>query len=145
MTLIFALPLGICGGIYFAEYAKKNKFNNVLITGVELLTAVPSLIFGLLGATIFLPLATKLNLGPLASSLTLTFIVVPTIIKTTEESIRSVDKRIKNGSLALGATKATTATRISVPQALPGILSGVLLSIGRIMGESAALVMIFGT
>ncbi len=144
-TMVFAIPLGIASGIYFSEFAKDNRFNRMLITIVELLTSVPSIIFGLIGATLFLPLAMKINLGVLAMSLTLTFIVVPTIIKTTQESISSVKQKTKEGSLALGATKSTTTMKISIPQALPGIISGTLLAIGRIMGESAALVMIFGT
>ncbi len=144
-TMVFAIPLGIASGIYFSEFAKENRINKVLITIVELLTSVPSIIFGLIGATLFLPLAMRMNLGVMAMSLTLTFIVVPTIIKTTQESISSVKPDIKEGSLALGATKSTTTVKISIPQALPGIISGTLLAIGRIMGESAALVMIFGT
>ncbi len=144
-TMMFAIPLGIASGIYFSEFAKDNRTNRMLITVVELLTSVPSIIFGLIGATLFLPLAMKINLGVMAMSLTLTFIVVPTIIKTTQESISSVKPNIKEGSLALGATKSTTTVKISIPQALPGIISGTLLAIGRIMGESAALVMIFGT
>lgn len=145
LTLIFALPIGILGGIYFAVYSKEGRLNNTLITGVELLTSVPSLIFGLIGFSLFAPLGRVLNFYPLAGALTLTFIVVPTIIKTTEESIRSVNSSHKQASLALGATKSSTTIRIAFPQALPGIISGVLLAIGRILGESAALVILFGT
>ncbi len=144
-TFAFVIPIGIFGGIYFGEYAKEGKVANTFIYGIELLTTIPSLIMGLIGFAIFVPLASAIGFAPLAGGLILTFITLPTVIKTTEESIKAVPIARKNGSLALGSTKSTSVWKIAIPEAMPGIMSGLLLSAGRMLGESAALIIIWGT
>lgn len=143
-TFIFVIPIGLFGGIYFGEYSKGGRISKILIYGIELLTTIPSLIMGLIGFAIFIPLANALNYAPLAGALILTFITLPTIIKTTEESIKAVPRARKNGSLALGSTRSTAIWKIAIPEAIPGITSGFLLSAGRMLGESAALIIIWG-
>lgn len=144
-AFLFVIPLGLFGGIYFGEYSSGGKISNLLLSGIELLASIPSLIMGLIGIILFVPIADFLNYIPLAGALILTFITLPTVIKTTEESIKSVAKTKKEASLALGATKSTTSWKIAIPEAMPGILSGYILSAGRMLGESAALIIIWGS
>ncbi|RLA68304.1 MAG: hypothetical protein DRQ78_01300 [Epsilonproteobacteria bacterium] len=143
-TLIIAVPMGVMTGIYFAEFSKKGKISNLFSTSIELLAGIPSLIFGLFGAAVFLPLAAAIGYEVIAGILIMVMIVLPTIIKTSEEAIKAVPDSIKHASLALGSTKSTSAIKVGIPNAIPGILSGVILSTGRIIAESAAIVMIFG-
>ena len=145
LSLVMIFPLGVGTGIYFATFLGDTKFSNILNIGIDILAGIPSLIFGLVGATLFLPLATLMGFAPLAGALILTLIVVPTVVQTTKEAIKSVPKEMISGSLALGSTKSTSSIKISLPKAMPQIIAGVVLSIGRILGESAAIVMIFGT
>ncbi len=146
LSLLFIVPLGIGTGIYFSTFAKKNSnFNKVMLTSIDILTGIPSLIFGIVGFAVFLPLSQAIGFTPLAGAIILTLIVVPTVIQTTQEAIHSVPKAETEGSLALGSTKTTSSLRIVLPQAMPQILSGIILAVGRIIGESAAIVMIFGT
>ncbi len=148
-TLLFALPLGIGGAIYLNEYAPKNKFTNILRSFIDMIGGVPSIIFGLLGLTIFVPIVSSItgsNSGTILSgSLTMACMLLPTIIKTTEESLKVIPDSYRNGSLALGASKTQTIFKVIIPNALPGILTSVLLAIGRIIGESAALIFAIGT
>jgi len=145
LSIILIIPLGIGTGIYFAVFAKKTKFTKILTMGIDVLAGIPSLVFGLIGAAMFLPLASALKFAPLAGALILTLIIIPTVSQTTQEAINSVPKKTTNASLALGSTKTSSAVKIALPQALPQIISGVILAIGRIIGESAAVVMVFGT
>lgn len=145
LSLLFIIPLGIGTGLYFSTFAKNGKVTRVLTTSIDILSGIPSLIFGLVGAALFMPMASAIGFAPLAGALILSLIVMPTVIQTTQEAIKSVPKSTVNGSLALGTTKTTSTLRIVLPQALPQIISGIVLSIGRIIGESAAIVMIFGT
>ncbi len=146
LSIILIIPLGIGTGIYFAVYAnKKSKLTNLLIIGIDILSGIPSLIFGLIGAVVFLPFAKIINFVPLAGAIILTLIVTPTVVQTTQEAINSVPTKMISGSLALGSTKTTSTLKIALPKALPQITSGVILSIGRIIGESAAIIMILGT
>ncbi len=144
LTLIFLVPIGILTGVYFVEFAKPSKFNNIANSAIDMLAGVPSLIFGLIGASLFLPLVPD-NFVLLAAALTMTFILLPTIVKTTENALRSVKKSQKEAALALGATRTNAAMKVALPQSMPEITSGVILSIGRIIGESTAIVMVLGT
>lgn len=144
LTLVISLPLGIIGAIYLNEYAPKNKTSNTIRTMIDITTGIPSIIFGLVGAVVFLPI-TGGNYNLIAASLTMVVILLPIIIKTTEESLKVIPQSLRNSSLALGASKTQTIFKVVLPNALPGILTAVLLSIGRIIGESAALIFVSGT
>lgn len=147
-TLIVAVPLGVLTSIYFHEIGKFNYFTKILKRLVDLLTGVPSIIYGMLGAAVFVPLlnSTIQTKGGsvLSGILTMTVIILPTIIKSTEEALKVIPNEIRMGSLALGASQSQTIFKVVLPSATPGILTGVLLGIGRIMGESAALIFAVG-
>lgn len=147
-SLLFALPLGIGGAIYLAIYAKDNTLTRGIRTLIDVTSGIPSIIFGLAGALIFIPFVNGLTGhtgGSIFSgSLTLAIMLLPTIVKTVEESIKAVPPSLSQASLALGASKVQTIFKITLLNSLPGILSATLLSIGRIIGESAALVFSMG-
>jgi len=147
-TLIIAVPLGVLTSIYFHEIGKFNYFTKILKRLVDLLTGVPSIIYGMLGAAVFVPLlnsAIQTKGGSVVSGiLTMSVIILPTIIKSTEEALKVIPNEIRAGSLALGASQSQTIFKVVLPSATPGILTGVLLGIGRIMGESAALIFAVG-
>lgn len=149
LTLIIALPLGISAAIYLHEYAKENKITNFMRTMIDMTTGIPSIIFGLVGAIVFIPFMNRAigsDGGSIASgALTLTIILLPIIIKTTEEALKVIPKSYRNASLALGASKTQTTFKVVLPNALAGILTATILSIGRIIGESAALIYAVGT
>ncbi len=149
LTLIIALPLGIGGAIYLSEYAKKNKFTKVLRSLIEMTSGIPSIIFGLVGATIFIPFlnVTIQSDGPsiLAGAMTLAIMLLPIVIRTTEESLKVIPQSFRHASLALGASKTQTIFKVVLPNSISGILTATLLSIGRIIGESAALIYTIGT
>ncbi|MBN2877037.1 MAG: phosphate ABC transporter permease PstA [Bacilli bacterium] len=150
ITLIIALPIGILTAVYLHEFApKNNKFVHVLRRMVEMLTGVPSIIFGLLGAAVFIPIVSTLTGAEggnlISGSLTLAVIILPVIISSTEENLKTIPEEYRQASLALGATKSQTTFKVILKSAAPGILSAVLLSIGRIIGESAALIYAIGT
>jgi phosphate transport system permease protein len=147
-TLIVAVPLGVLTSIYFHEVGKFNVFTKVLKRLVDLLTGVPSIIYGMLGAAVFVPLLNQTiqtkGGSVLSGILTMSVIILPTIIKSTEEALKVIPNEIREGSLALGASQSQTIFKVVLPSATPGILTGVLLGIGRIMGESAALIFAVG-
>ncbi len=149
LTLLFALPIGILTAVYLSLIAKQNKVTNVFRTLIDLASGIPTIIFGLVGAIIFIPFVAlftqKGNGSLLSGSLTLALMLLPVIINTTEEAIKTVPKSYKEGSLALGASNTQTIFKVVLPNALPGILTAILLSIGRIIGESAALIYSMGT
>lgn len=150
MTLIIALPIGVLSAIYLHEFAPKNsKVVKVIRRMIEMLTGVPSIIYGLLGAAVFIPFVssiTEADGGSLISgSLTLAVIILPVIISSTEETLKTIPEEYRQASLALGATKTQTTFKVILKSAIPGILSAILLSIGRIIGESAALIFAIGT
>ncbi len=148
LTLMLALPIGILSAIYFNEFAKKTRVTKILRNFIETLTGVPSIIFGLLGISVFVPLTMRFtpatNSNLIAGALTLMVILLPTIIRTTEESLKVVSDDHRFASLALGANKTQTTFKVVLPQALPGILTATFLGIGRIIGESAALIFVLG-
>ncbi len=147
-SLLFSLPLGIGGAIYLSLYAKDNFLSRSIRTLIDVTSGVPSIIFGLAGALIFIPFINGIsghNGGSIFSgSLTLAIMLLPTIVKTVEESIKVVPSSYSMASLALGASKTRTIFKVILPNALPGILSACILSIGRIIGESAALIFSMG-
>ncbi|GGF07874.1 putative ABC transporter permease protein YqgI [Halobacillus andaensis] len=143
VTLIFSVPLGVLGGIYLAEYAKPSKLTNVIRTSVEVLSSLPSIVVGMFGLLVFVQYA-GLGYSIIAGALALTVFNLPIIVRVTEDSIRSVPKKQKNASLALGITHWHTVKTVLVPAAFPGILTGILLSAGRIFGEAAALLFTAG-
>ncbi len=150
MTLIVALPIGILTAIYLNEFApKNNRLVNMIRRLIEMLTGVPSIIFGLLGAAVFIPVVSSLTAADggnlISGSLTLAVIILPVIISSTEESLKTIPDEYRQASLALGASKSQTTFKVVLRSAIPGILSSVLLSIGRIIGESAALIYAIGT
>lgn len=149
LTLLFALPLGIGAAIYLSLITKNEKIKHVLLSLIDLSGGIPSIIYGLAGAIIFVPFlnSVKLTNGAslLSGALTMAILLLPTIIKTTIEAIKTVPKDYKSSSLALGASESQTIFKIILPNAMIGILSAVLLAIGRIIGESAALIYAVGT
>lgn len=145
LTLLLAVPIGIAAAIYLVEYSKKNsKLVKVIRLTTETLAGIPSIVFGLFGFIVFV-LLLKWGNSLLAGVLTLTMMVLPTIVRTTEESLLAVPDMFREGSYGLGAGKLRTIFVIVLPAAIPGILSGVILAIGRIVGESAALIFTAGT
>ncbi len=140
LSLLISVPLGIFGGVYLAEYAKPDsKLVKVVRVTSETLAGLPSIIYGLFGMLFFVN-ALHWSFSLLAGAFTLAIMVLPVILRQTEESLLSVPRSYREGSLALGAGKLRTTMRIVLPVAMPGILAAVLLSIGRIVGETAALI-----
>ncbi|MCX6257659.1 MAG: phosphate ABC transporter permease PstA [Bacteroidia bacterium] len=135
-SMIFAFPVGVLSGIYLNEYLKESKLKKFMRLMTNNLAGVPSIVFGLFGMALFV---NKLGFGDsiIAGSLTLGLMVLPVIIRTTEEALKSVDDSLRFGSFALGASKIQTIRRILVPTAFPNILTGMILSISRVSGETA--------
>lgn len=145
LTLVIAVPVGIAAAIYLVEYAKRgSKLVKVIRVTTETLAGIPSIVFGLFGFLSFV-IAFKWGYSMLAGILTLAMMVLPTIIRTTEESLIAVPDLFREGSYGLGAGKLRTIFLIVLPSAVPGILSGVILAIGRIVGKSAALIFTAGS
>ena len=145
VTLLIAVPIGIFSAVYMTEYAKRgNKLVKVVRLMSETLSGIPSIVFGLFGYLFFV-VACKFDYSLLAGSLTLAIMVLPTIMTTTEEALRSIPDSYRAGSFGLGAGKLRTVFRVILPSAIPGILAGVILSIGRIIGETAALIYTAGS
>lgn len=146
LTLLFALPLGIGGAIYLAVYSKPNKFTSMVRSAIDLLSGIPSIIFGLIGAMVFIPITSGGgHQGSLLSgALTLAIMVLPIIIKNTEEAIKVIPKSLSEASLSLGASQSQTVFKVILPNAMSGILTGTILATGRIIGESASLMFAVG-
>jgi phosphate transport system permease protein len=135
-AIIFALPLGIACAIYLNEYSPKGFIVNIIRMSINNLAGVPSVVFGLFGLALFVKFF-KFGVSILSGSLTLGILVLPLIISATQEALMAVPQSLREASLALGATHWQTIKRIVLPNALPGILTGVILSVGRIAGETA--------
>ena len=139
ISLLLAVPFGIGSAIYLVEYAKKgNKLVKVIRVTAETLTGIPSIVYGLFGMLFFVT-ALKWKFSILAGAFTLAIMILPVILRTTEEALLSVPDSYREGSFGLGAGKLRTIFKIVLPAAVPGILSGVILATGRIVGETAAL------
>ena len=141
VVIPIALILGIGTAIYLEEYAKKNWFTHFIETNIQNLAGVPSIVFGLLGLTIFVNV---FGMGPsiLAGGLTLALLVLPIIVVTAQEAIRAVPNHLAHASLGLGATKWQTIQKVILPSALPGILTGSILALSRAIGETAPLIVV---
>lgn len=145
LALLIAIPFGVSSAIYLVEYAKKgSRFVQIVRITTETLQGIPSIVFGLFGYLMFL-VAFGWKNSLLAGIITIAIMILPVIMRTSEEALKAVPDSYREGSFGLGAGKLRTIFRIILPTAIPGILSGVILSIGRIVGESAALVYTAGT
>ena len=143
LTLLFAVPIGVFAAVYLVEYARPGKIVDIIRFTTESLAGIPSIIFGLFGFIFFVKFC-GFRWSLMSGSLTLAICVLPTIIRTTEEALKTVPVSYKEGSLALGASRLYTLFRIILPSAMPGILTSVILAIGRIVGETAAVFMTAG-
>lgn len=145
LSLLFAVPAGICSAIYLVEYAKRgNRFIPIVRLTTETLSGIPSIVFGLFGY-LFFNIYLGWSYSILGGALTLSIMILPLIMRTTEEALRAVPDAFREGSFGLGAGRLRTVFRVVLPSAVPGILSGVILAIGRIVGETAALLYPAGT
>ena len=145
VALLIAVPIGVFSAVYLTEYAKKgNKLVKIIRTTAETLTGIPSIVYGLFGMLFFVT-ACHMSYSLMAGILTVAIMVLPTVLRTTEEALLSVPDSYREGSFGLGAGKLRTIFKIVLPAAVPGILSGVILATGRIVGETAALIYTAGT
>jgi phosphate transport system permease protein len=135
-SMIFAFPIGVMSGIYISEFTKDSWYRRFIQLMTSNLAGIPSIVFGMFGMSLFV---NKLEFGDsiLAGSLTLGLLVLPIIIRTTEESLKAIDKSFSHASMALGASKIQTIRRVILPIGMPNILTGMILSIGRVSGETA--------
>jgi len=153
LTLLISVPVGIGSAVYLTEYAKKgNKLVGIVRITTETLSGIPSIVYGLFGALFFVKAwrmgffaGGGLDLSLISGALTLAIMVLPLIMRTTEEALIAVPDMYREGSFGLGAGKLRTVFQVVLPSAVPGILSGIILAIGRIVGESAALIFTAGT
>lgn len=144
LAVIVATPIGVLAAVYLQEYAKQGKVVKLIRFATESLAGIPSIVYGLFGG-IFFVVALGFNYSILAGALTVSIIILPVIIRTTEESLKTVPVSYREASLGLGATKFQTLYKVIIPSSIPGILSGLILSIGRVVGESAAILLTAGT
>ena len=143
LTMAISVPLGLGAAIYLSEYAPDNRMTRLIRYGTEVLAGVPSIVFGLFGFALFVT-ALNFRFSILSGSLTLACLLLPTMIRTSEEALRAVPRAHREAALALGATKWQTVWRVLLPAALPGIVTGIILSIGRAIGETACLFVTMG-
>ena len=145
LTLLLAVPLGVGAAIYLVEYARRgSRLVKLVRLTAETLAGIPSIVYGLFGYLMFV-LACSMGNSMLAGALTLAIMVLPTILRTTEEALQAVPDSYREGSFGLGAGRLRTVMHIVLPAAVPGIFSGVVLAVGRIVGETAALIYTAGT
>ena len=145
ISLIIAAPIGIFSAIFLVEYAKsQNRFVKLIRVTAETLSGIPSIVYGLFGMLFFVT-ALGWGMSLLAGAFTLSIMILPLIMRTTEEALKSVPSTYREGSYGLGAGKLRTIFKIVLPSAMPGILAGIILGIGRIVGESAALLYTAGS
>ena len=143
VAMVIVLPLGVGAAIYLTEYADNRRLVGLIEFAAETLTGIPSIIFGLVGMLLFVQLF-GLGAGILAGGLTLVMMILPTILRTTQESLKTVPQSYREGALALGAGKWRMVRTVVLPNAIDGIVTGCILAIGRIVGESAALLFTAG-
>ena len=144
LAIAIALPLGVGTAVYLTEYTRETRFTRILRFGTDCLAGIPSIIFGLFGF-IFFVVMLKMGWCLLSGALTLAIMVLPTMIRTSEEAIRAVPNAYREVSFSLGATRWETVLKVVLPNALPGIVTGVILSIGRSIGETAAVIFTAGS
>lgn len=145
LALCISVPLGVSAAIYLVEYARRgSKLVRVIRMNAETLSGIPSIVYGLFGMLFFVN-TLKLGLSMLSGALTLSIMILPLILRTAEEALLSVPDSFREGSFGLGAGRLRTVFRVVLPDAVPGILAGVILGVGRIVGETAALIYTAGT
>ncbi len=145
LSLLVAIPLGIGAAIYLVEYTGRgNRFVNIIRLMAETLTGIPSIVYGLFGMLFFV-IALGWGISLISGALTVAIMVLPVVLRTTEEALKAVPDTYREGSFSLGAGRLRTVFRVLLPAAMPGIFAGIILSIGRIFGESAALIYTAGT
>jgi phosphate transport system permease protein len=145
LSLLIAVPLGVFAAIYLVEYARRgSRLVRVIRMNAETLSGIPSIVYGLFGMLFFVT-ALKLGFSMLSGALTLSIMILPVILRTSEEALMSVPDSFREGSFGLGAGRLRTVFRVVLPDAIPGILAGVILGVGRIVGETAALIYTAGT
>lgn len=144
VAVFIAGPLGIGTAVYLTEYTRENFGTQVIRFGADCLAGIPSIVFGLFGFVLFV-IKFKMGWSIISGSLTLSIMILPTIIRTSEEAIKAVPKSLREVSYSLGGTKWQTIVSVVLPQALPGILTGIILSIGRCVGETAAVIFTAGS
>ncbi len=144
LSILLAAPLGLGTAIFLTEYTKESFFTKIIRFGVESLAGIPSIIYGLFGFIFFV---IKLHMGwsVLSGVLTMTIMLLPTVIRTSEEAIKSVPRNLRLVSYSLSATRWETVTKVVLPSAIPGILTGIMLSVGRAVGETASVIFTMGT
>jgi phosphate transport system permease protein len=140
-TIIIALPVGVLAGVYLEEYGKKNWFGKIVEINIANLAGVPSVIYGILGLQLFVRMS-KMGNSLLAGALTLSLLIMPIIIVATREAVKAVPHSLREASYGMGATKWQTTSRIVIPSALGGILTGIILAVSRAIGETAPLLVI---
>ena len=148
LTLLFALPLGIGAAVYLEELAKDNWLTRLVISSIEMLAGIPSIIFGLMGLVVLFPITSLFGIDStsiLLGALTMSIMLLPIIIRSVQEALLVVPKAYRLSSLSLGANETQTIFKVVLPSALPGIILSILLSVSRIIGESAALIYTMGT
>ena len=145
LTLMLAVPIGVFAAIYLVEYSKRgNRFVKIIRVTAETLSGIPSIVYGLFGYIVFV-ITLRWSFTLLSGVITMAIMILPLIMRTTEEALMAVPDSFREGSFGLGAGRLRTVFRIVLPSSVPGILSGVILAIGRIVGESAALIFTSGT
>jgi phosphate transport system permease protein len=144
LSILFATPLGLGTAIFLTEYTRESLFTKLIRFGVESLAGIPSILYGLFGF-IFFVIKLKMGWSLLAGVLTMTIMILPTIIRTSEEAIRAVPRQLRIVSYSLSASKWETIKKVVLPAAMPGILTGIMLSIGRAVGETAAIIFTMGS
>jgi phosphate transport system permease protein len=143
LAVAVALPLGVGTAVYLSEYTRESAITRVIRFGTDCLAGIPSIIFGLFGFIFFVTML-KMGWSLVSGGLTLAFMILPTIIRTSEEAIKAVPNAYREVSFSLGATRWRTVAKVVLPNALPGILTGVMLGIGRSIGETAAVIFTAG-
>ena len=145
LSLLIAVPLGVFAAIYLVEYAHRgSRLVRMIRMNAETLAGIPSIVYGLFGMLFFVT-ALKLGFSMLSGALTLSIMILPVVLRTSEEALMSVPDSFREGSFGLGAGRLRTVFRVVLPDAIPGILAGVILGVGRIVGETAALIYTAGT
>lgn len=143
LTLFVATPIGIVTALYLNEYAQKNIFTDILRFAIDALVSIPSIVYGLFGFSLFVTIL-SFGYSILAGAFTLSIMILPLIIRTVEETLKTVPKEMKEGSLALGASKTQTIFKVILPYSLSGIITSVILGMSRIISESAPLILTAG-
>lgn len=143
LALLIAAPLGILSAIYLVEYAKQGRLVRTIRFSIECLASIPSILYGLFGLIFFVTI-NRLGFSLLSGALTVSIMILPTIIRTVEEALKTVPQSYREGSLGLGATKIRTIMKVVIPSSISGIVTSLILSVGRIIGETAAILLTAG-